>query len=66
MSMNEYGSAISPLAAKVMKLNSEIARLKEVIASLHYHHKMFEPDCKHCQASLERINGPLIHEDSSE
>lgn len=30
----------------------DIERLRAALEGLHFHHKMFEPDCRHCQAAL--------------
>lgn len=35
--------------------DAEIERMRGKLEGLHFHHKMFEPDCRHCQAALAEV-----------
>lgn len=37
--------------AAEMAAAETIERLRASLEGLHFHHKMFEPDCRHCQAA---------------
>lgn len=43
---------VDELAAENEALRAQIDRLQAALEGLHFHHKMFEPYCRHCNEAL--------------
>ncbi|HXI67302.1 MAG TPA: hypothetical protein VNH41_05140, partial [Steroidobacteraceae bacterium] len=43
---------VERLSSELRKANAEIERLLAKLEGLHFHHKAFEPDCRHCREAL--------------
>jgi hypothetical protein len=50
-SANNGWRTVGAPAAEAEAANT-IERLRAALEGLHFHHKRFEPDCRHCQAAL--------------
>lgn len=50
------------LVQQCVSLSERADRLLASLEGLHFHHKMYEPDCRHCQTALRKVSpdDPLL------
>lgn len=54
---DEFGPDKEVPASVYLVLQAERDRLRAALEGLHFHHKVFEPDCRYCQAAHKEVFG---------